>query len=95
MSKKSHLKIAKKYSNCFFFLTPELPKQPKQKNSCFKMWLIDQLHIKLGHTNAKLSIENASHPKTHFSYQADFFKAMPYFEISTKYFFISLETCGV
>ena len=24
---------------------PKLPKQPKQKNSCSKMWLINQLHI--------------------------------------------------
>ena len=43
-------------------------------------------YIALHHTNAKLSIKKASHPKTYFSYQADFFKAMPYFEISTKYF---------
>ena len=34
-----------KYSNWFFSL---LPKWPKQKNSCSKMWLIDQLYIKLG-----------------------------------------------
>ena len=27
---------------------PELPKWPKKKNSCSKMWLIDQLYIKLG-----------------------------------------------
>ena len=27
---------------------PELPKWPKQKNSCSKMWLIDKLFIELG-----------------------------------------------
>ena len=32
----------------FFSLLPWLPKQPKQKNSCSKMWPIDQLYIKLG-----------------------------------------------
>ena len=37
-------------TDTLFFLhyCPELPKGPKQKNSCFKMWLIDQLYIKLG-----------------------------------------------
>ena len=28
---------------------PKLPKRPKQKNSCSKMWPIDQLYIKLGY----------------------------------------------
>ena len=32
----------------FFHYCPELPKQTKQKNSCSKMWAIDQLYIKLG-----------------------------------------------
>ena len=32
----------------FFALLPELPKWPKQKNSCYKMWLIEQLYIELG-----------------------------------------------
>ena len=32
----------------FFHNCPELPKPPKQKNLCSKMWLIDQLYIKLG-----------------------------------------------
>ena len=32
----------------FLHYCPELPKQPKQKNSCSKMWLINQLYIKLG-----------------------------------------------
>ena len=31
-----------------FFFHPELPKWPKQKNSCFQMLLIDQLYIELG-----------------------------------------------
>ena len=32
----------------FFPLLPWLPKQPKQKNSCSKMWPIDQLCTELG-----------------------------------------------
>ena len=32
----------------FFSLLPELPKRPKQKNSCSKIWLIHHLYIKLG-----------------------------------------------
>jgi hypothetical protein len=39
----------KPLSNPLFSLLPELPKRPKQKNSCFKMWLIDQLYIGLGY----------------------------------------------
>ena len=31
----------------FFSLLPWLPKRPKQKKSCSKMWLMDQLYIKL------------------------------------------------
>ena len=42
-------KVAQKNSNPLFFpYCPELPKRPKQKNSCSKMWLIDHLYIKLG-----------------------------------------------
>ena len=33
----------------FFPLLPWLPKWPKQKNSCSKMWPIDQLYIDLGY----------------------------------------------
>ena len=32
----------------FFPYCRELPKKPKQKSSCSKMWLIDELNIKLG-----------------------------------------------
>ena len=32
----------------FFPYCPELPKQPKQKNSCSKIWLIDLLYRELG-----------------------------------------------
>ena len=32
----------------FFSLLPWVPKWPKQKNSCYEMWPIDQLCIKLG-----------------------------------------------
>ena len=28
--------------------TPKLPNWPKQKNSCSKLWLLDQLYIELG-----------------------------------------------
>ena len=35
----------------FFSLLSWLPKQPKEKNSCSKMWPIDQLYIELGNTN--------------------------------------------
>ena len=41
-------KVATKYSSWFFCKCPELPKWPKQKNSCSEMWLIGQLYIKLG-----------------------------------------------
>ena len=47
-------KLKKNFKGCtvisthFFRYCPELPKRPKQNNSCFKMWLIDQLYIKLG-----------------------------------------------
>ena len=35
-------------NSTFFPYCPELPKRPKQKNSCSKMWLTDQLYIELG-----------------------------------------------
>ena len=47
--KKPPSKVAQKNSNPLF--SPyclELPKRPKRKNSCSKMWLIDQLYIELG-----------------------------------------------
>ena len=34
-----------KLKSTFFSLLPAQPKQPKQKNSCSKMWPIDQLYI--------------------------------------------------
>ena len=44
--KKNTLKsCSEKLKSTFFPYCPELP---KQKNSCSKMWLIDQLYIKLG-----------------------------------------------
>ena len=46
--KKPPSKVAQKNSNPLFFpYCPELPKRPKQKNSCSKLWLIDQLYIEL------------------------------------------------
>ena len=47
--KKPPSKVAQKNSNPLFFpCCPELPKWPKQKNSCSKLWPIDQLYIELG-----------------------------------------------
>ena len=46
---KTTLKSCSEKLKCIFFsLLPELPKRPKQKNSCSKMWLIDQLYTELG-----------------------------------------------
>ena len=45
--KKTPSKVAKNKLILFPYC-PELPKWPKQKNLCSKMWLIDQMHIKLG-----------------------------------------------
>ena len=39
---------SEKLKSTFFPNCPELPKRPRQKNSCSKMWLIDQLYIELG-----------------------------------------------
>jgi hypothetical protein len=46
--KKPPSKVAQNNSNPLFSLLPELPKRPKRKNSCSKMWPIDQLYIELG-----------------------------------------------
>ena len=47
--KKPPSKVAQKNSNPLLFpLLPAQPKWPKQKNSCSKMWPIDQLYIELG-----------------------------------------------
>ena len=47
--KKPPSKVAQKNSNPLFFpLLPAQPKWPKKKNSCSKMWPIDQLYIELG-----------------------------------------------
>ena len=39
---------SEKLKSTFFPYCPELPEQPIQKNSCSKMWLVDQLYIELG-----------------------------------------------
>ena len=39
---------SEKLKSTFFSLLPWLPKRPKQKNSCSKMWLKEQLYIELG-----------------------------------------------
>ena len=41
---------SEKLKSTFFPYCPELP---KQKNSCSKMWLIDQLYIELGYVHTK------------------------------------------
>ena len=41
-------RIAKNTQIYFFPYCPELPTQPKQKSLYCKMWLIDQMYIKLG-----------------------------------------------
>jgi hypothetical protein len=52
-------KAAMKYLNWFFFpYCPELPKQPKERNS-WRMWLIDRLYIKLGIERYVLGAQNA------------------------------------
>ena len=46
--KKTPSKVAQKNSNPLFFpYCPELPKRPKQKNSCSKLWFREQLYIEL------------------------------------------------
>ena len=40
--------ILHQYLSALFFYLPELPKRPKQKISCSKMWLIDHLYVELG-----------------------------------------------
>ena len=57
---KKPSKVAQKNSNPLFFsLLPAQPKQPKQKNSCSKMWSIDQLYIELGFIPCPMSIPEA------------------------------------
>ena len=46
--KKHPQKLLRKTQIHFFSLLPWLPKRPKQKNSRFKMWLIEKLYIELG-----------------------------------------------
>ena len=46
--KKHPQKLPRKTQIHFFSLLPAQPKQPKQKNSCSKMWPIEQLYIELG-----------------------------------------------
>ena len=61
MLKKTRSKVAQKYSNPIFFLLPAQPKQPKQKNSCSKMWPIDQLCIELGYSFLENSTTHTTH----------------------------------
>ena len=44
----------------FFPLLPAQLKWPKQKNSCSKMWSIDQLYIELGSTKKEKKEKTAT-----------------------------------
>ena len=49
--KKCPQKVEKttlKLKSTFFPYCPEVSKRPKQKNSCSKIWLLEQLYIELG-----------------------------------------------
>jgi hypothetical protein len=48
VEKNTHKSCSEKLKSPFFLILPEMPKLPKQKNSCSKMWLKDQLYIELG-----------------------------------------------
>ena len=48
LKKKNPQKLLRIPKIHFFSLLPELSKQPKQKNSCSKMWLVEQLYVELG-----------------------------------------------
>ena len=45
--KKHPQKLRKKPQFHLFLYCPELSKRPKQKKSCSKLWLIDQLYMEL------------------------------------------------
>ena len=46
--KKLPSKVAQKNSNPLFFLTAQSYPESKWKNSCSKLWLVNQLYIELG-----------------------------------------------
>ena len=59
--KKSNLiSCSENLKSTFFSQLPWLPKWPKQKNSCSKMWPIDQLYIVLGF-NQKFNPQNCKY----------------------------------
>ena len=58
LKKKHPQKLLRKTQIHFFSLLPELPKRPKQKDLCSKMWLIDQLFIELGQKITKSNKNN-------------------------------------
>ena len=49
VEKTTHKSCSEKLKSTFFSLLPAQPKWLKQKNSCSKMCLIDQLYIELGY----------------------------------------------
>ena len=69
----------KKLAKSISVYCPVVPKRPKQKNSCSKMWLIDQLYIKLGYKVWKLKNnlvrrQSVKNENFIFSLSANFFK---------------------
>ena len=46
-----------KLKSTFFSLLPAQPIQPKQKNSCYKMWLTDQMYTELGFPRSSLLMQ--------------------------------------
>ena len=60
-SEKNTLKIcSEKLKSTIFSILPAQPKRPKHKNSCSKMWLIDQLYIELGRSYSPFPIKSIS-----------------------------------
>ena len=61
LKKKPPSKVAQKYSKkVFLHYCLDLPKRHKEKNLCSKMWLIDQLYIKLGIRSLTWDIEEVA-----------------------------------
>ena len=60
---------SEKLNSTLFSLLPELPNQAKQKNSCSKMWLIDQLYIELGFYLKMPMINNVFHSPEQISWK--------------------------
>ena len=59
---KNTLKSCSEILDLFLHYCPEQPEQPKQKNSCSKMWLINQLYVELGKALLFYGINTYSQP---------------------------------